>query len=236
MLVHEGHLDINDNCRWASAHIPAVHRENIEGINVYNLLKYHEVVITEVALTKLIREIQNYPTKRSWGQKYATPDGSAAPIPEKVKGWNTAWIDRKERLVNSEFRAKEYFHQQQKWKWSPELKGPLKIPREDVLAGFRVKDFLLEPEKPIWDKLETLYADDEPLDEDPEADEFEDLVETMEESHRAEEERLAAFIGPEEDIANTPLSKLASPKAPALKKGRQQSVAGDDEVKTAADK
>ena len=36
-----------------------------------------------------------------------------------------------------------------KWKWSSDLKGPLKVPQSDALAGFRVKDFLLEPRKPV---------------------------------------------------------------------------------------
>lgn len=229
-MVHEGHLDINDNCRWASAHIPGIHRENVEGVNVYNLLKYHEILITEVALTKLIREIQTYPSKRNWGQKFATPDGLPAPVPEKVEGWNAAWVARKERLVNSEFRQKEFFHQQQKWKWSPELKGPLKIPREDALAGFRVKDFLLQPEKPIWDKLEALYADDEPLDEDPEADEFDDLVETMEQSYQATEARRSAFIGTEEDIESIPLAKLASAGTDKTTHVQQKSGSTEQEV------
>lgn len=72
MIVHEGHVDINDNCRWACAHIPQVHRENVEGVSLYNLLKYHKLVITEAALAKLIKEITTYPRKQGWGQKYAT--------------------------------------------------------------------------------------------------------------------------------------------------------------------
>lgn len=65
MLVHEGHQDINDNCRWAAAHVPAIRRENVEGVSVYNLLKYHQVIITELALTKLIKEIDSFPQKMS---------------------------------------------------------------------------------------------------------------------------------------------------------------------------
>lgn len=209
MLVHEGHVDINDNCRWACAHIPGVHRENVEGVSVYNLLKYHEVVITEAALTKLIQEIQTYPKKHGWGQHYATPDGKPAPVPEKVPGWNKAWVARKERLMNAEHRAREFFYEQQKWKWSHEIKGPLKVPRQDPLQGFRVKDFLLSPEKPVWDKLESLYADDEPLEEEPEVDEFDDLMETMEASYRRGEDGPASLIRDKEEIRKAPLTALA---------------------------
>jgi len=180
MLVHEGNHDINDNFRWATAHIAAIRRENVEGVSVHNLLKYHQLVITEAALTKLIFEINDFPRRMNWFQKYATPDGKPAPAPEKVPGWNTAWVEKKERIRKSEFRAREYFHESQKWSWSHELKGALKIPRHDPVAGFRVKDFLLNPKKPAWEKLESLYVDDEPLEEDPEDEDFEDLVETFE--------------------------------------------------------
>lgn len=209
LLVHEGHLDINDNCRWACAHIPAVRRENVEGISVYNLMKFHQLVISEAALTKLIKEVQTYPRKRGWGQRFATPDGKPAPVPEKVPGWNKAWIARKERLMNAEFRAKEFFQEQQKWKWSNELRGPLKVPREDPLSRFRVKDFLLSPEKPLWDKLESLYADDEPLEEEPEMDEFDDLIETMENSNQRGEERESALIEDAIEIREQSLKALA---------------------------
>lgn len=210
LMIHEGHHDINDNCRWASAHIPGVRRENVEGVNVYNLLKYHEVLITEAALAKLIREVQTFPSKSGWGQKFATPDGKPAPVPKKVPGWNTEWVARKERLMNAEHRAKEFFREQQKWKWSDELRGPLKLLRKDALEGFRVKDFLLTPEKPIWDKLESLYADDEPLDEEPEDDEFDDLVESMEDRYQLGQEQSSAFIERPEEIREEPLSVLAA--------------------------
>lgn len=209
MLVHEGHLDINDNCRWATAHVPAVRRENVEGVSVYNLLKYHQLVITETALMKLIREIQTYPKKRGWGQRYATPDGKPAPVPEKVEGWNTAWIEKKERLKNSEFRAREFFKEQQKWKWSTELKGPLKIPKNDPVAGFRIKDFLLSPEKPIWDKLESLYVDDEPLEEEPEEEEFAELVGAMEKGWLRGEAERSSLIQNRDEIEQTGLRGLA---------------------------
>lgn len=210
MLVHEGHLDINDNCRWASAHIPAIRRENVEGVSVYNLLKYHELVITETALAKLIKEIQIYPKKRGWGQRFATPDGKPAPVPEKVVGWNNAWVEKKERLRNSEFRAREFYQESLKWKWSTEIKGPLKVPRSDPMAGFRVKDFLLSPEKPVWEKLESLYADDEPLDEEPEEEEFGELMDTLDAGLRRGEARTSAVIESPEEISKTGLRHLAA--------------------------
>lgn len=209
MLVHEGHLDINDNCRWASAHIPSICRENVEGISVYNLLRYHQVVITEAALAKLIRDVQTYPTKRGWGSRCATPDGKPAPVPEKVPGWNKVWVEKKERLRNAEFRAREYFRESQKWKWSPETKGPLKVPRHDPVAGFRVKDFLLEPEKPIWEKLESLYVDDEPLEEEPEQEEFDELIDSMDGNIERGEMHTSAFIEDKEEITTKSLAELA---------------------------
>jgi len=209
MLVHEGHLDINDNCRWASAHIPAVNRENVEGVSVYNLLKHHQLVITEAALMKLIREVQTYPKKRGWGSRCATPDGRPAPVPEKVPGWNKTWVEKKERLRNAEFRAREYFRESQKWKWSPEVKGPLKVPRDDPLAGFRVKEFLLQPERPIWEKLESLYVDDEPLEEEPEQEEFDELIDSMDGNIERGEVHASAFIEDKEEIQTKSLAALA---------------------------
>ena len=101
LLVHEGNFDINDNCRWASAHIPAIRRENVEGVSVYNLLKYHQVVITEAALAKLLKEIFLFPRRKKWVQKFATPDQRRAPVPEKVPGWNRAWVEKKEPCLSS---------------------------------------------------------------------------------------------------------------------------------------
>eukprot|EP00441_Pelagodinium_beii_P027709 CAMPEP_0197681962 /NCGR_PEP_ID=MMETSP1338-20131121/95755_1 /TAXON_ID=43686 ORGANISM="Pelagodinium beii, Strain RCC1491" /NCGR_SAMPLE_ID=MMETSP1338 /ASSEMBLY_ACC=CAM_ASM_000754 /LENGTH=339 /DNA_ID=CAMNT_0043263375 /DNA_START=32 /DNA_END=1047 /DNA_ORIENTATION=+ len=210
LLIHEGHLDINDNCRWASAHIPAIRRENVEGVSVYNLLKYHEVVITETALAKLIKEIQTYPRKRGWGQRFATPDGKPAPAPQKVEGWNRAWVEKKERLRNSEFRAREFFQESQKWKWSTETKGPLKVPRTESMTGFRVKDFLLNPEKPVWEKLESLYADDEPLEEDIEEEEFDELVEGLEAGLDRSEARQSALIEDPKEVSQSGLRQLTA--------------------------
>lgn len=41
-----------------------------------------------------------------------------------------------------------------------------------------MKDFLLTPERPVWEKLESLYVDDEPLEEEPDEDEIEELAES----------------------------------------------------------
>lgn len=210
LLVHEGNLDVNDNFRWASAHIACVRRENVEGVSVYNLLKYHQVIITELALAKLITEIQNYPIKRGWGNKFATPDGKPAPPPEKVEGWNKLWVEKKERLHNAEFRAREYYREQQKWKWSSELKGALKVPRHDAMAGFRVKDFLLTPEKPLWEKLESLYADEDPVDEEVDEEEFDGLVDTLEESLERGKSRRVELIESADEVASTSLAALAA--------------------------
>ena len=101
--------------------MPAIRRENVEGVSVYNLLKYHQVIITELALTKLIKEINSFPQKmsalessfgalrrlkelvsspfearkchRDWHQRFATPDGKWVEPPKKVEGWNAAWIE-----------------------------------------------------------------------------------------------------------------------------------------------
>jgi ribosomal protein L4 len=209
MLVHEGNVDVNDNFRWASAHIASIRRENVEGVSVYNLLKYHEVVFTEAALTKLIQEIQTYPQKAGWGAKYATPDGQPVEPPQKVEGWNSVWIEKKERLRNAEFRMREFYQEQQKWKWSPELKGPLKVPRHDPLAGFRVKDFILNKEKPVWEKMESLYVDDEPLDEEPEDDEFANLLDTMDRGLANDDAETMELIEDAREIETKSLKALA---------------------------
>jgi len=205
-MMHVGHEDINDNCRWAAAHIPAVARINVEGVNIYNLLKHHKLIMTEAALQKLIHEIQTYPAKRKWGQRFATPDGKPAPVPEKVPGWNDAWVERKKRLINAEFRAKEFFRESLKWKWSPSLKGPLKIPETDPLFRFKVKDFVTTPERPIWEKLESIYADDEPLEEEIDVDEFDDLMESMDQE-QTRHVRMSAEI---EDPAEVRMRSLRS--------------------------
>lgn len=208
LLIHEGNVDINDNCRWASAHIPAIRRENVEGVSVYNLLKYHEVLITEPALQKLIQEIRTFPKTKRWYLRAATPDGKSVRPPRKVEGWNTAWNERRDRLRNAEFRAREWYREQQKWKWSSRLKGPLRIPRHDPLTGFRVKEFLLNPEKPIWEKLESLYADDEPLEEEPE--EFVEMVDQLEVDYQRDQARATDLIEDPLEISQKGLKQLSA--------------------------
>ena len=135
---------MNDNFRWATAHIAAVRRCNVEGVDVYKLLKYRNLIISEMGLQKLIHTLQTYPEKRGWGPRYATPDGRRCTAKlEKVPGWNRAWIERKERLRNAEFRHKIYAVERKKWKWSNELFGALKILRKDhdPFAKFRLTNF-----------------------------------------------------------------------------------------------
>ena len=168
LLVHEGHRDVNDNFRWASAHLPQIRRENVEGVNVYTLAKYREVVITEKALHKLIHSIQKYPSLRGWGPVNATPDGTSAPIPQPVPGWNEQWLEKRRKLQASEYRGKLLNEERRKRKWSPALRGPLKIPANDPMKGFRVKNHSLfdEPLNERMKKFEfqELFADDEPLE------------------------------------------------------------------------
>ena len=171
LLVHEGHRDVNDNFRWASAHLPQLRRENVEGVSVYTLAKYREVVITEKALHKLIHAIQEYPKQRGWVPVNATPDGKPVEPPTPVPAWNSEWLEKRRKLQESEFRAKLLNEERRKWKWSSSLKGPLKVPAHDSLKGFRVKDYSLF-EQTVPSRLEKfefqeLFADDEPvIDED----------------------------------------------------------------------
>lgn len=174
LLVHEGHRDVNDNFRWASAHLPQVRRENVEGVNVYTLSKYREIVITEKALRKLIYNLHEYPKRQGWLPVNATPDGNQAPIPSPVPGWNSEWLEKRRKLQASEFRSKLFNEERRKWKWSSSLKGPVKIPAFDHLKGFRVKHHSLfeesRNEKLKKFEFQELFADDEPVvveDESP---------------------------------------------------------------------
>ncbi|CAD7952762.1 unnamed protein product [Amoebophrya sp. A25] len=179
LCCHEGTRDVNDNFRWATAHIAAIRRCNVEGLDVYKLLKYRYLILTELGLKNLIFKMQNYPKQRGWGPKYATPDGRQCTYrPPKVPGWNAAWKERKERLRNSEFRAKLYAVERKKWKWSSELEGALKIKAEDPLYKFRIKNFGIASQnvKP-WAKLEDIYLDDEPLENNGSTD-FSEEVES----------------------------------------------------------
>lgn len=167
LCVHEGRGDVNDNFRWASAHLPQVRRENIEGVNVYVLAKYRQVLITEKALGKLIYSIQNYPQKMKWVPVCATPTGEPATPPKPVPGWNKAWNERRHKLLASEYRGKILHTERRNWKWSPLLRGALKIPANDSLNGFRVKHQTLFEETVDNQRFEfqELFADDEPLGE-----------------------------------------------------------------------
>eukprot|EP00450_Noctiluca_scintillans_P031419 CAMPEP_0194546414 /NCGR_PEP_ID=MMETSP0253-20130528/90626_1 /TAXON_ID=2966 /ORGANISM="Noctiluca scintillans" /LENGTH=516 /DNA_ID=CAMNT_0039393505 /DNA_START=8 /DNA_END=1554 /DNA_ORIENTATION=- len=208
MLVHEGGNDVNNNFRWASAHIACVHRENVEGVSVYKLLKYHQLIITESALAKLIQEVHGYPARRGWLQRFATPDGKPAPVPKKVDGWNDAWVEKKQRIYNAEYRGREFYKEMQKWTWSPRLKGALKVPLNDPLAGFKIKDFLISPEKPVWEKLESLYADEEPLEEDEDQHEFDDVLSTMDDSSARSSAR-RNLISTREEITSQGLKTIS---------------------------
>merc|ERR1719161_1786429 len=116
---------------------------------------------------------------------------------------------KKERLRNSDFRAREFWLERQKWKWSHELKGPLKIPRNDPLAGFRVKDFVMNPEKPVWEKLEHLYVDDEPLEGDQDDEEYQELIEGMESRSLYEERVRSDLIDDRDEVKQVNLRTLA---------------------------
>ena len=167
LVVHEGRDDVNDNFRWASAHLPQIKRVNVEGVDVYNLAKYKEVVITEKALNKLIHLIDDYPRKQGWLPVCATPDGKPVPPPEPVTGWNKEWIERRRKLQDSQFRGKLLIEERRKWKWSPLLRGPLKVPASDTLAGFRLKDFSLFEtslsERTHKYEFQELFNDEEPI-------------------------------------------------------------------------
>ena len=168
LLVHEGHRDVNDNFRWATAHLPQVRRENVEGVSVYTLAKYREVVITEKALGKLTFNMENYPKEKGWLPVNATPDGKPVNPPAAVPGWNTAWNEKRKRMQESEFRGKLFNEERRKWKWSPLLKGALKVPAVDSLQGFRVSHQTLFDGHQTKAKFEfqELFADDEPLEND----------------------------------------------------------------------
>jgi large subunit ribosomal protein L4 len=170
LLVHEGNRDVNDNFRWGCAHLPQVRRENVEGVNVYTLAKYREIVITEKALRKLIYKLQEYPRLRGWIPVNATPDRKPASVPKMVEGWNDEWLEKRRKLQQSEFRGKLLNEERRKWKWSSSLKGPLKVPAQDPLRGFRVKNHSLFEES-VAERVkkfefQELFADDEPIGDD----------------------------------------------------------------------
>ncbi|PHJ22198.1 50s ribosomal protein l4 [Cystoisospora suis] len=212
LLVHEGTTDVNDNFRYATAHILAVRRENVEGVNVYNLLKYRQLVITEKALLKLIYNIEKYPEKRGWLPKYATPDGRPAPVPEKVEGWDREWQEKKERERTASYNRALLRERILKWKWSDETKGAMKVPRVDPFKGFRLARFSLhEPSMP-WEKYGETYVDTEPLEtEQDDFDAFDDLRESMEVRERLqrldEEELPPSLVSDGLSPEDTPLNE-----------------------------
>ncbi|PFH35905.1 putative 50S ribosomal protein L4 [Besnoitia besnoiti] len=209
LLVHEGTTDVNDNFRYATAHILAVRRENVEGVNVYNLLKYRQLVITEKALLKLIYNIQTYPEKRGWLPKYATPDGRPAPVPEKVEGWDREWNEMKERERNAKFSKALLRERILKWKWSDETKGAIKISRVDPFKGFRLARFSLHQPTMPWEKVEESYVDTDPLEEDEEGDVFDEAqAEETQRLERLDDEELpSAEAFDETDLNDVPLAE-----------------------------
>eukprot|EP00371_Babesia_bovis_P002159 XP_001610806.1 50S ribosomal protein L4 [Babesia bovis T2Bo] len=138
LLVFCGNSDSNENFRWATANIPAVRLETVEGLNVYNLLKYRQLVITEMALKKLIHLIHEYPRKMNWLPRFATPNNTPAPIPQKVDGWNQAWIDNKIAKNMASRTREQWLEDVKKWKWSTSIKGAIKVHRNDPLEAFRL--------------------------------------------------------------------------------------------------
>jgi hypothetical protein len=85
-----------------------------------------------------------------------------------VPGWNEQWLEKRRKLQASEYRGKLLNEERRKRKWSPALRGPLKIPANDPMKGFRVKNHSLfdEPLNERMKKFEfqELFADDEPLE------------------------------------------------------------------------
>ncbi|XP_953884.1 uncharacterized protein TA06235 [Theileria annulata] len=157
LLVFEGLSDSNENFRWSTANIPSVRRETVEGVNVYNLLKYRQLVITQSALRKLIYYIENYPKKCDWIPKYATPNNTPAPIPQKVKGWNSTWIENKLKARLSPESKEKWMEQVKNWKWSSDTKGALKVPRDDPLKCFRLIDLPISDSSEIKKRFQYLY-------------------------------------------------------------------------------
>lgn len=187
MLVFEGVSDSNENFRWSTANIPSVRRETVEGVNVYNLLKYRQLVITQAALKKLIYYINNYPKQCDWLPRYATPDNTPAPVPRKVKGWNSSWIEKKLREKLSPDSRERWLEEVRRWKWSRETKGALKLPREDPLKCFRLVDLPASDSEEIRRRFQYLYdaafegpeeLELEPLEPEPEGTDMADGIET----------------------------------------------------------
>ncbi|CDJ36987.1 50S ribosomal protein L4, putative [Eimeria tenella] len=186
LLIHEGHNDVNENCRWATAHITGVRRTDVAGVNAYLLLKHRMILITLKALQQLLFELQQQQQQRL--PRYATPDGRPAPPPVPVPGWADEWLEIKARERAAKFDRKRIRELAAKWVWSSEPKGLLKLPRVDPLKGFRVARFSSEEAPTPGSKYEELYADDEPLEEDEE--DIEQVAAALEARDREEAELL----------------------------------------------
>ncbi|KAK2196814.1 bifunctional Ribosomal protein L4 domain superfamily/50S ribosomal protein uL4/Ribosomal protein L4-L1e [Babesia duncani] len=174
LLIFVGHKDSNENFRWATANIPSVKIETVEGVNVYNLLKYRQVVITEDALKKLIYYIDNYPKQADWLPKYATPDNKPAPVPEKVPGWNATWLKNKIPFKLLSQSREAWLEQIKNWKWSSERTGALKIPRTDPLAGFKLRYLGNNETEQVKARFQYLY--DSVLDPENDNDTFDYIL------------------------------------------------------------
>ncbi|SCM09228.1 mitochondrial ribosomal protein L4 precursor, putative [Plasmodium chabaudi adami] len=164
LLVHEGKTDVNDNFLWACANIASIKRENVEGVNIYNLLKYRYVVFTYKALKNLIYELKVYPYKMKWLPTYATPDNKPAPIPERVKNWNILWLEKKKRNDFSRFDKEALKKRINEWKWSSDIKGPLKVKKHDPYKNFILTKFECNDPIPESIKYEYLFNVDDEFD------------------------------------------------------------------------
>ncbi|CAD2101372.1 mitochondrial ribosomal protein L4 precursor, putative [Plasmodium vinckei] len=164
LLVHEGKTDVNDNFLWACANIASIKRENVEGVNIYNLLKYRYVVFTYKALKNLIYELKVYPFKMKWLPTYATPDNKPAPIPERVKNWNILWLEKKKRNDFSRFDKEALKKRINEWKWSSDIKGPLKVKKHDPYKNFILTKFECNDPIPESIKYEYLFNVDDEFD------------------------------------------------------------------------
>ncbi|SOV75653.1 mitochondrial ribosomal protein L4 precursor, putative [Plasmodium sp. gorilla clade G3] len=166
LLVHEGKTDVNDNFLWACANIASVKRENVEGVNIYNLLKYRYVVFTYKALKNIIYELKIYPYKMKWLPTFATPNNTQAPIPEKVKNWNFLWLEKRKRNNFSKFDKETLKKRIQEWKWSSDIKGALKVKKHDPYKNFILTKFQCNDSVPEYIKYEYLFNVEDDAHED----------------------------------------------------------------------
>lgn len=166
LLIHEGHDDVNENFRWATAHITGVKRTDVAGVNAYTLLKHRMAIITIKALKQLLYQLHQQQQQRL--PRYATPDGLPAPPPPQVPGWAQDWIELKTKEREAKFDRRRMRELAAKWKWSSDPKGLLKLPRADPLRGFRLSHFSSKEATPPGSKYDYLYADEDPLDEEEE--------------------------------------------------------------------